>query len=157
MNTRQLAGIAAAITLAAVGAVALKGVDTADVKPITDALKPLDEQREKALEPSKLAVLEDGGLAYAVDARIADGGVELRRVSPGCVRRPVGVRPTDCQRATFDLGGKPVVVDPGELNRFPVAEAVGARCQPVACSVYAGEDADADETGRVRERKGGAR
>lgn len=129
-----------------------------DVRRIGDALKTLDPQKEVALEPSKLAALPDGGIAYAVEALIADGGVELRKVPPGCVRRPTGVKPSECQRTIADLVGRAMVVDPGELNRFPVAEAVGAGCQPVACSVYAGDDADADEAARVRDdSRGGAR
>lgn len=140
------------VTMAVGAAIAIAG---AVIVVIGDE-KPLDPQKKKVLEPSKLAKLRDGGIGYMVRVA-AEGGSEWRLTAPDCVRRPVGARPTDCQRATFDLGGKPVMVEPGELNRFPAAEAAGAGCQLVACSVYAGEDADAEEADRVRERKGDTR
>lgn len=147
-STKVLAGAAAL----AVAAVIVASVDS--VRPVTDAVKQLDEAREKALEPSKLAAFPDGGLAYAVEARVADGGVELRRVPPGCVRRPTGAKPVECLRLLPDEKGVPTPTDFGELNRFPSLEAVGVGCQPVACSVYAGEDADAEESARVLEVTG---
>lgn len=146
---RAAAIAGAGLLLAATATLVGSAIDA--VRPVTDAVKSLDTQRETALEPSKLAAFPDGGLAYAVEARVADGGVELRRVPPGCVRRPLAARPDTCLRLLPDEKGVPVPTDFGALNRFPASEAVGAGCQPVACSVYAGEDADADEAQRVRD------
>jgi hypothetical protein len=54
------------------------------------------------------------------------------------VRRPAGALANDCRRRTEDGGAR----DFGDLNRFPASESVGGGCQPVACSVVFGENAD---------------
>jgi hypothetical protein len=51
-----------------------------------------------------------------------------------------------CLRRTEDGGTR----DFGTLNRFPADEAVGASCEPVACSIVLGEDADEPDIEKVK-------
>lgn len=92
---------------------------------------------------SKAIVLPDGGRGYFWPATlVSDGGgtLVLSEVAP-CVRRPLGASVESCSRLLSDAG----IIDPGALNRFPATEAVGWTCQPVACSVVAGENPDNPE------------
>lgn len=96
---------------------------------------------ERPME-SKAVVLPDGGPGYVWPATLAsDGGrtLVLSEVAP-CVRRPAGALANACRRRTEDGGAR----DFGGLNRFPVSEAIGTGCQPVACSVVFGEDSNND-------------
>lgn len=142
MTPKQIAALAAAAL--AVGAVAF----IADTKDIPNA-KPTDIKKDDVYT-EKLAALDDGGLAYVRDVELLDGGRGQKIVTgpPGCVRRPKALPAAACLRRFSDGG----VVDPGPLNRFPASEAQGAQCQPVACSVFLGEDPDAEEVDRIRNR-----
>ena len=87
---------------------------------------------------SKLAELPDGGVGYVYAVDLPDGGSEVVATETApCARRPVGVAVSLCRRLD---GG-----DQGALNRYPSDTLTGAGCQPVACSLYAGEDAAEDE------------
>ena len=106
-----------------------------------------DQAGERVVEPSKVGLLPNNGKGYVVKVVIADGGVELRRAAaPGCMRRPVGAAVDTCMVVE---GGKGV--DRGAMNRFPADASVGAGCEPVACSVVAGEDPDISDDARVQE------
>lgn len=84
-------------------------------------------------------VLTDGGTGYTI------------ATAPGFVRRPVGVPVNQCQRKIKNPLNQDVTINQGDLTRFPIAEAVGAGCVPVACSVYGGENAEATEISRIQE------
>ena len=143
------AAVAAAV---AVGVVAL--VRDGDV-----GQRPADTRKHHKHE-SKLVELEDGGRGYAYPTTFdCDGGTRLERDDGGLVQvwqlatcteyLVTDVAPCvraredagNCWRRTSDGGS----TFSGWDNRFPVEEAVGSGCQPVACSVVAGEDAEEDE------------
>lgn len=146
MNPRALlAGVALA---AAFGA----AVATTSLVIVGDETPPV--AGDVAIEPTKVVPLRDGGTAYAQRVRAVDGGEAVRIVQADCVRRLADAGVVGCRRALVDGG----VVDQGALNRFPVDAGVGTRCQRVACSVYAGDSADDEETALVeRTRDAGAR
>jgi len=129
MSAKETAAVIAALVL------------TAGVIVVVGDEKPLDPQRDTVLEPSKLARLPDGGKGYVVAVRAADAGADLRITTADCVRRPERTPAVACMR---QVPGD-VPRDFGELNRFPLAWAVGLGCEAVACSVYAGEDSLRDE------------
>lgn len=151
MTAKELAGVTLVVGALVATAVVL----------IDDDTKPLATERVVGL--TKLSVLRDGGKAYVVEVEVDAGAgrtrVELRSTAPGCVRRPKGAPVASCRRRErLPDGGLGAARDFGDLNRFAVGEAAGAGCEAVACSVYAGEDADADEGERVRvARDGGVR
>lgn len=95
---------------------------------------------ERPME-SKAVVLPDGGPGYVWPAMLLDGGgtLVLSDVAP-CVRRPSGVLVNACRRRVDGGSAR----DFGDMNRFPASEAIGTGCQPVACSVVFGEDANND-------------
>ena len=134
---------AAALAAVAVGAlVALQPDDLGERPQVQRVLRP---------DESKLVLLPDGGKGYSVPASLEDGGVEyLVTDSAPCVRRAAGMPVESCRRAT-DAGA----VDFGALNRFPASEAVGGGCEPVACSVVLGEDADEAEDDKVQRMRDG--
>lgn len=144
MTPRELgAATLAALALATLGATLLDGEEP-------------PRAGESVVGLTRLAVQRDGGRAYVVEVRTADGGRALRVVTePGCVRRRSGAPVLACRRREpLPDGGLGVGRDFGDLNRFPASQAVGAGCEPVACSVVAGDDADEDEervVGRVRD------
>lgn len=89
----------------------------------------------------KVTRAEDGGIAYLRAVRTDDGGAGFVVVdTPGCARRNRG-------HCVFLDGG-----DPGALNRYAAALLTGPGCQPVACSVFLGDDADAEEPEILRRR-----
>lgn len=96
------------------------------------------------MAPEVVALLPDGGLAYIVPVARVDGGETVRFTTPKCVRRWTGTPVNDCKRLINGMGG-PVEIDPGYLSRFPESQKVGTGCQPVACSVMAGDDPDLPE------------
>lgn len=98
---------------------------------------------------SKLLELPDGGKGYSYPTTLEDGGTEylVTDVAP-CVRAPADGG--ECLRL-LDDGGAAFF---GALNRFPREQAVGASCEPVACSVVAGEDPNEDEGARIRRQRG---
>lgn len=110
--------------------------------------RPIDARIHHKGE-SKLLELPDGGKGYSYPTTLEDGGTEylVTDVAP-CVRAPADGG--ECLRL-LDDGGAAFF---GALNRFPREQAVGASCEPVACSVVAGENADEDEDAHLeRERK----
>lgn len=126
--------ILTAAAVAVVSAMAsLAIVRQSDIEP---SLQPVINER---LMESKSVILPDGGLGYSWPAMLLDGGstVVISDVAP-CVRRPTGVLVNACRRRIS--GGN--TQDFGDLNRFPASEAIGTGCQPVACSVVFGENAD---------------
>ena len=137
------AAVAAAV---AVGVVAL--VRDGDV-----GQRPADTRKHHKHE-SKLVELEDGGRGYAYPTTFdCDGGTcteYLVTDTAPCVRarEDAGM----CWRTGRDGGAAFFGFD----NRFPREEMhpSSTRCQPVACSVVAGEDAEEDEDAHLaRERK----
>lgn len=119
MTKEQLAGAAVALALV-VGVVVLQK----DAPPVLD------------VGPARLVRALDGGKAYVVESA---GQTVLLDAAP-CVRRRKGSAPGSCLMR-FD--GRDL--DQGELSRFPASVASGPDCEPVACAVLAGEDADALE------------
>jgi hypothetical protein len=109
------------------------------------------------LEPSKVAALVDGGTGYVAEFKAVDGGTVTRLVAAECVRRAAADAVTACRQVLKDGGLR----DPGALNRFPADASTGAKCQRVACSVYAerledgGDVANDDETVIVAKQRDG--
>lgn len=99
------------------------------------------------LGESKVVELPDAGLGYAYPVDLDDGGI-IYRVSDAapCVRRPEGAPVASCLRREPDGGAR----DFGASNRFAASEAVGAGCEPVACSVVSGEDSNEADTAKVK-------
>lgn len=135
---------AAALAAVVVGALVSLQPDDLGERPVTGRVPRLGE--------SKLVLLPDGGKGYSYPAYLEDGGQEyLVTDEAPCVRRAVGMPESSCRRRLEDGGA----FDFGELNRFPATEAVGEGCEPVACSVVAGENADEPEDERIRRMKDG--
>lgn len=110
--------------------------------------RPLDDGRTHHYREATLIELPDAGKGYVYPSTLTDGGAEWLVTSEApCVRaRPDGGQ---CLRREADGGAR----DFGVNNRFPREDAVGNGCQPVACLVTAGDDADEDEDVRLeRER-----
>lgn len=144
MNASKVIGIGAALALAAA---VIATVATEDA-PVT--LERIDFGKDftkgdvasEAVGESKVAYREDGTKYYAVPVTLKDGGRDVDEktaLEAPCKRRPKGVDGALCQ-----YKGK----DAPELNRYPAAEMIGPACEPVACSVWLGEDAEAPETKR---------
>jgi len=137
--------IAAAIVAPLVGAVLIALIPGDSINSViveSGDEKPYAGETKES--PSKLSVSKDGSKSYITMVKVADGGVEARKTAPDCVRRPVGVPAASCMERT---GKQPR--DPGDLTRFPAADAIGAGCQPVACSIWFGENAEEDEDKRI--------
>lgn len=102
---------------------------------------------------SKVVELPDAGVGYAYPVDLDDGGTEYRVTDAApCVRRPEGAPVASCLRREPDGGAR----DFGDLNRFPASEAVGAGCEPVACSIVFGEndrEPDIEKVKRARSRR----
>lgn len=103
------------------------------------------------LHESKVVELPDAGVGYAYPVDLDDGGTSYRAmdVAP-CVRRPEGAPVASCLRRAED--GE--VRDFGALNRFPASEAVGAGCEPVACSIVFGEDDREADSAKLQRKRG---
>lgn len=124
----EAAALALGVALGAVGA-----KEVFDVKPPQAVERPGEER----------LVFVEGAKKYVRPLVLTDGGEVLLLVdTPSCVRRPT--KDADCRRREPDGGAR----DFGVLNRFRASEAVGAGCEPVACAVMAGEDADAAEAAK---------
>ena len=142
MNPRALLAGAALAAAVVVTSVVIRG----------DEVPP--QAGDARLQPEKVVAFRDGGSGCAAEYRATDGGLVTRVVQCDCVRRLADAGVNACRRRLSDGG----VVDPGTLNRFLADASVGTRCQRVACSVYAGEDADEEEDVKVqRQRDGGSR
>ena len=139
-NEKILAAAALAVVLAGGVAVSLDGADEGDLRgePGTVA--------GRVVSPDYATELPDGAVGYAVQVETDAGITWSRKAAPGCVRRRAGAPVAACRRRLSDGG----TTDPGDLNRFPAAEGVGGQCQPVACAVFAGDDADAEEVEIVK-------
>lgn len=138
MPPSKLVGLAAVATAIIVGVVTL--VDT-KVPPESKG----DIIEARAYE-SKVAFLEDGTKVYRVPVRLRDGGVaydEKAAAEAPCKRAPKGGG--DCFRTYVGIDGREVTEKATELNRYRAASMTGADCVPVACSIWLGEDAEADE------------
>ena len=107
---------------------------------VLDGTETPRQPGDMVVRRSMLAALRDGGRAYTEVVAVDGGEVTRVRATPGCVRRLPKTAPRDCMAAI--PGG--VTRDMGAYNRFPEEWAVGTGCQPVACVVWAGEDADED-------------
>lgn len=138
-----------AVTLAAM----LTGAIVTTAVVIADGSEEPRVAQDVDLEPEKLALLRDGGAGYLVRVTTQDGGSAVRSTTARCVRRLADAGVNACRRVQSDGG----LVDPGTLNRFQADASVGTRCQSVACSVYAGDDADGEETERVNRVRDGGR
>ena len=138
MDPKKVAALAALTLLGVVAVFEVSKEIPPDTKPLTS---------EKCLQPEKVGNL-DGGKAYTCEVR-TDAGVELRITTAKCVRATG--KATTCQRRLADGGSRYF----GALNRFPATEAVGTGCEAVACSVFAGEDADAAEDDVLSIERGG--
>lgn len=75
--------------------------------------KEPEASQEKGIksEPTKYLKLEDGGSGH-YEFRKTDAGSIAVRVSPDCVRRPLGK--SLCFKRASDGG----LIDPGDMNRF---------------------------------------
>lgn len=138
MEPSKVVGLAAIATAVVVGVVV-----TLDVKVPPEGRGDIVESR--AYE-SKVAFLEDGGKVYRVPVRLRDGGTaydEKTAAEAPCKRAPRGGG--NCFRTYVDFTGREVTEKATELNRYPAASMTGADCVPVACSIWLGEDAEADE------------
>lgn len=94
--------------------------------------------------PEVVVLLPDGGLAYIAPVTTADGGSTWRFSPPNCVRKLPDAGAEDCKRSFIGLNG-PMTMDPGPWTRFPAVQQEGPHCQPVACSVTAGDNPDQEE------------
>lgn len=140
------------LTAAVVAAVAVGLVVT--VRPDDLGERPADTRVHRRGE-SKLVELADGGRGYAYPTTLDDGGTEyvITETAP-CVRarEDAGL----CWRLDTDGGARFFGWD----NRFPREDMhpSSTACQPVACSVVAGDDAEEDEDAhlaRERAQRGG--
>lgn len=139
----------AALTVAGLGVVAVvefkptRVIDVGGVNVRADDVRG-DEPKvvtgsvaKSILALSKLAVLPDGGTVAYLPAGVlaSDAGDTLLTAMP-CVRRKrSSVLAADCMR---QVPGD-IPRDFGKLARFPAANAVGTDCEPVPCSVWAGD------------------
>lgn len=139
MNPRTGAVVGALAGVAALIAITLPPVATVEV----------------SVGPTWLLTLPDGGQGgYVANYKMSDGGTRLLRApGPGCVRRKLGGSSLLCRRGPNTLSHDVV----GELNRFPISEAqpLVNDCEPVACAVWYGEDANVDEATLVGSLLGG--
>lgn len=130
-------------TLIAGGALALvAGVGLFYTRSPADL--PLPQPGEVKVAPSLSARHADGGVAGCVAKFSPDGGRERvwrRLAACDCVRRPAQAEAADCRwrRAGFADAGESVVDVPVGF-RFAADASVGTGCQPVACSILAGEN-----------------
>lgn len=101
-----------------------------------------EQQVSEGRHEEKATRADDGGIAYLRAVRLSDGGAGSIVVdTPGCARR-VGAG-----RCVLLDGGTPPI-----LNRYDAALLTGPGCQPVACSVWLGDDADDEEPEILRRR-----
>jgi hypothetical protein len=146
MNTKLAVALAGVLGATGIGIASLLPGRDPVIEPVLAAIKA-----ERTFD-EKLIVDVDGGLAYARQVDLVDGGTGIVvRTTPACVRRRQPSLPASCRRSRD--GGAAQDMQP--LERFPSVEAVEtlAGCQRVACSIFLGDDPDEDEDVRVaRER-----
>lgn len=95
---------------------------------------------------AKAAWREDGMKVYLVPVVLKDGTVaEKETTEAPCKRRPKSVDGSQCQRVSLDISGKPRIDPAPVLGRFAASDMLGDGCEPVACAVMAGDDAEAGE------------
>ena len=140
--------VSAAIAAVAIGAFVFEGLKADIVVDLgggkkadlieddsTAALTSSLSEAQKAL--TKLGVFSDGGVTPYV---LGLNGKKVTLDKFPCVRRRKGSTANACPRKTAT---SPVLgEDFGELNRFPASMtgAVTPDCEPVACSVWAGDE-----------------
>lgn len=138
--------IIAAAAAAAVAAGVLVSLSDSDL-----GAAPQDGRAERPQE-SKLVELPDAGKGYAYPATLPDGGTEyvVTDVAP-CVRARADAGM--CWRVDEDGGARFFGWD----NRFQREDMhpSSSLCQPVACSIVAGENAEEDEDVRLGQLKDG--
>lgn len=128
-----LAAVATAVVVAVVAALPEKTLVRGDIV-------------SESPHESKVSWLEDGTKVYRVPVRLRDGGAaydEKSALEAPCKRRPRDAK--DCNRTYTDIDGREVIEQAPELNRYHASQMSGADCEPVACSVWLGDDAEADE------------
>ena len=160
MNRDQILALAVAASLAA-GAAAvvlggreeagadLGGKETpADQRPVLDDdVKPKASPTPLEQLESKPGKLRDGGSVTWAEAPLADGGREIVRIAPPCVIPDCWTLAdggwNDRAKVDCEWTGHLGLADGGRrwrgCNAGPAAGSVGARCVPVACSVFAGD------------------
>ncbi len=111
---------------------------------------------ERCIVPAKCSTTPDGGFTEdgGCPGRVLPGGPtfglalddagwpmmgNVSVATPPCVRAPLDGG-LNCQRGLPDGGSRFF----GTGNVFPVAQAVGAQCEPVACAVFFGDNPDTD-------------
>lgn len=135
------------LTVATLAAVAVAGIGTLTggaerPSPTAIVIDGTLPARAVELVAESKAVWFDGGIVYESPVILGDGGRDFVYRSPGrapCMRRQRSTPAADCL-----LDGEPAPV----LNRYPSARMTGVGCEPVACGVVFGEDADAQERPR---------
>ena len=136
--------IIAAAALAAVAVGAAVGLQS-------DDLSERGASGRARLGESKVVEMPDAGIGYAYPVDLDDGGTEFRVTSDApCRRRPEDAPVASCLRREPDGGSR----DFGTLNRFPASEAVGAGCEPVACSIVFGENDREPDSAKVERARG---
>lgn len=150
MNPSRI-GIGAVVALAVVVRIVTLNDEPVVTETAPAVVRTLAKKADIATESrgeSKVHWLRDGTKVYRVPVVMRDGGRDVDErgsLEAPCKRRPKGVDGALCLHATTDLSGKPTQGPSPELNRYPAAEMIGPGCEGVACSVFLGEDADAEE------------
>lgn len=128
MEPSKIIALSAAVALAIGAGVALTQDDVAHEAPAAATVTWRD----------------DGTKVYHVPVVLKDGTPAVKETTEApCKRRPRGGR--DCFRTHALFDGKEVTDEAPELGRFPAETMTGAGCEPVACSVMLGDDAEAEE------------
>lgn len=138
MEPKNLAGVAAAAVVGAglvVGLVLGPLLGTEEPSPV------------EYIANSKVA-FDGGAKFYLVPVKYADGGTAVISKSEApCKRRPIGISGALCLRVAPGSG---ISLPAPEGNRYPASEMLGTGCEGVACSVWAGNDAEGPETAPSR-------
>lgn len=130
--------IAAALALAGVGVYVTTTGDSAAGEPVVVV----------HVLPSRSRPAEDGGVEVfrrvivtteTPGSPMPTQTIEDRVIAPDCVRRPASVDVSACRRVVPEPDGGFSVIDAPPKYRFAADASVGDGCEPVACSVLAGE------------------
>ena len=134
MTAKDFAASAGIVALlGAVITAGIVGIEAKDAPPV---------KVSEAASVSEAVALADGGIGYLGVVEVDGGRTAVLLTAAPCVRRRADAgSPAECMARSEDGGTR----DPGPLNRFPASLAVGLKCQPVACAVTAGENADGEE------------
>lgn len=89
---------------------------------------------------------DDGTKVYLVPVVLKDGTyAEKEMFEAPCKRRPKGVDGKLCTHTFRSITGETLQEPAAELNRYPAETMTGDGCEPVACAVMLGDDAEAEE------------